>query len=205
MDGTLINSMGPTLRVWSAWARRNGLDPDVFVPTIHGVRGSEAIAKLGLPGMDPHAEAAGILAAELDDLHDITPIAGVADFLGALPPHAWAIVTSAPAKLARLRLAAAGITPPSVMVTSEDVEFGKPHPQCFLLGAERLGVSASDCIVFEDAHAGITAGERAGAALMVISATHQHPIETAHASIHSYEGMNALTHEDGWISIRKAA
>lgn len=205
MDGTLIDSSGSTLRVWGAWAVRNGLDPVTFLPTIHGVRGIDTITKLALPGLDPAEEAAGILAAEIDDVHDIVAIPGVVAFLNALPSTGWAIVTSAPAELAKRRLAAAGVPVPDIMVTSEDVIAGKPHPQCFLLGAERLGVAIEDCIVFEDAHAGITAGESAGAALMVITATHDRPIETPHATIHSYEALSTFTDEDGWISILKAA
>ena len=69
---------------------------------------------------------------------------------------------------------AAGIPIPALMVAAEDVSVGKPAPDCFLLGAKRLGVDARDCLVFEDAPAGIAAAEAAGAAVMVISATHQH-------------------------------
>lgn len=205
MDGTLIDSSGSTLRVWGAWAVRNGLDPATFLPTIHGVRGIDTISRLALPGLDPALEAAGILAAEMDDVHDVVSISGAVEFLNSLPSESWAIVTSAPAELAKRRLAAAGVAMPDVMVSGEDVAEGKPHPQCFLLGAERLGVSIEDCIVFEDAHAGIKAGESAGAALMVITATHQHPMETTHATTHNYEALRAVTDEDGWISLVKAA
>ena len=155
MDGTLIDSSGATLRCWGAWADRHGLDPETFLPTIHGVRGVDTISRLGIPGLDPVAEAAGILVAEMEDLDGIVAISGVVEFLNSLPSDNWAIVTSAPAELARRRLAAAGVVVPDVMVTGEDVAVGKPHPQCFLLGAERLGVNIEDCIVFEDAHAGI--------------------------------------------------
>lgn len=205
MDGTLLDSSGATLRCWGAWADRHGLDKATFLPTIHGVKGSDTISRLAIPGLDPAAEAASILVAEMDDLDGIVAISGVVEFLNSLPANGWAIVTSAPAELAKRRLAAAGVMMPQVIVTGEDVAVGKPHPQCFLLGAERLGVNIEDCIVFEDAHAGIKAGESAGASLMVITATHQHPMETGHATTHSYEGLRAVIDEDGWISILKAA
>ena len=205
MDGTLINSLASAERAWGAWAVRNGLDPVTFLPTIHGIRGVDMIASLALPGLDPVVEAAGILAAETADMDGIFALPGVVDFLNSLPQDSWAIVTSAPASLARKRLAAAGVPLPKVFVTSEDVAAGKPDPSCFQLGAERLGVNVEDCIVFEDAHAGITAGERAGAALMVITATHSHALGTYHPTTDTYETLRAHTHEDGWISLLKAA
>jgi mannitol-1-/sugar-/sorbitol-6-phosphatase len=205
MDGTLINSLASAERAWGAWAVRNGLDPVTFLPTIHGIRGVDMIASLALPGLDPIEEAAKILAAEMDDLADIVALPGVVAFLNSLPADSWAIVTSAPIELARKRLAAAGVPAPNVMVASEDVTSGKPDPRCFLLGAERLGVNIADCIVFEDAHAGIKAGERAGAALMVITATHRHKLDTPHPTMHSYEVIRAQTHEDGWISLHNPA
>jgi mannitol-1-/sugar-/sorbitol-6-phosphatase len=205
MDGTLIDSSAATLRCWGAWADRHGLDKDEFLPTIHGVKGVDTISRLGIPGLDPVAEAASILVAEMEDLDGIVAISGVVEFLNSLPSDNWAIVTSAPAELAKLRLAAAGVRAPDVIVTGEDVAVGKPHPQCFLLGAQRLGVNIEDCVVFEDAHAGIRAGESAGAALVVITATHMHPMETTHATTHNYAVLSAVTHEDGWLSILKEA
>jgi mannitol-1-/sugar-/sorbitol-6-phosphatase len=205
MDGTLLNSLAATERVWGGWARENGLDVEAFLPSMHGMRGVDTIEKLGLPGLDPLVEAQKILDGEIADVDGIEPIAGVINFLATLPENAWAIVTSAPRKLAERRLAAAGIPFPKFIVTSEDVENGKPHPACFLLGAERLGVSASDCIVFEDALAGIKAGEAAGAALMVVTATHNYSYDTHHPSIDSYHALSALIDENGWITLRNQA
>jgi sugar-phosphatase len=74
----------------------------------------------------------------------------------------WAVVTSADVRLATARLAAAGIEP-AVLVTVEDVQHGKPHPECYRVGAAGLGVPPQQCLVVEDAPAGIEAGRRAGA------------------------------------------
>ncbi|RWE33630.1 HAD-IA family hydrolase, partial [Mesorhizobium sp.] len=170
MDGTVLNSIAAAERVWSQWAQRHGLDVASFLPTIHGRRARETIAALGLPGLDPVLEADALLAAETADLDGIVPIPGAVAFLQSLPPERWAIVTSAPRELALLRMQAAGIPVPAMMVSGEDVIIGKPAPDCFLLAAERLGVEAHDCLVFEDAPAGIAAGEASGASVMVISA-----------------------------------
>ncbi|RWH83251.1 MAG: HAD family hydrolase [Mesorhizobium sp.] len=199
MDGTVVNSIAAAERVWADWARRQDLDVAAFLPTIHGVRAIETIARLALPGVDPMREADALLQAEVADIDGILPIAGAAAFLASLPPERWAIVTSAPRELALLRIAAAGIPLPAILVAAEDVSRGKPAPDCFQLAAERLGVDARDCLAFEDAPAGITAAEAAGAAVVVISATHQHPLQTPHAAIASYAGLDITVDDRGWI------
>ncbi|RUV91275.1 HAD family hydrolase, partial [Mesorhizobium sp. M5C.F.Ca.IN.020.14.1.1] len=165
------------------------------------VRAIETIARLALPGVEPMREADALLQAEAADIDGIHPIAGAAAFLASLPPERWAIVTSAPRELALLRIAAAGIPLPAILVAAEDVSHGKPAPDCFQLAAERLGVDARDCLVFEDAPAGISAAEAAGAAVVVISATHQHPLQTPHAAIAGYDAIGIAVDDRGWIAI----
>jgi mannitol-1-/sugar-/sorbitol-6-phosphatase len=191
MDGTIISSVAAAERVWAAWAQRQGLDVASFLPSIHGVRGIDVITGLGLPGIDAHAEVEAILLAEIEDVGGIEAIEGAAAFLASLPPDRWAIVTSSPHKLALRRLEAAGLPPPAVMVTGEDIEHGKPAPDCFLLAAKRLGQKIEDCVVFEDAPAGIQAAEAAGAAVVVVTALHKHPLDTNHPTITGYGKLTA--------------
>ncbi|MGX8011343.1 HAD-IA family hydrolase [Mesorhizobium sp. ORM8.1] len=201
MDGTVLNSIAAAERVWTKWAERHGLDVASFLPTIHGKRAIETIGGLGLPGVDAVAEATALLKAEADDLEGIIPIPGAMVFLKSLPPQRWAIVTSAPRELALLRMHAAGIPVPAMMVTAEDVTHGKPAPDCFLLAAKRLGADARDCLVFEDAPAGIAAGEASGASVMVISATHVHPVVTPHPTIRSYDEIGVAVDNKGWMAL----
>ena len=204
MDGTVLNSIAAAERVWTKWAERHGLDVASFLPTIHGKRAIETIGGLGLPGVDAVAEAAALLKAEAEDLAGIVPIPGAVAFLKSLPPQRWAIVTSAPRELALLRMHAAGIPVPAMMVTGEDIAHGKPAPDCFLLAAKHLGVAARDCLVFEDAPAGIAAGEASGASVMVISATHVHPMVTPHPSIRSYDEIGITVDDAGLIELSAA-
>jgi sugar-phosphatase len=60
---------------------------------------------------------------------------------------------------------------PPVLITSEDVTIGNPHPQCYELAARKLGVKVKECPVF-DAAAGILAARSAGARVIVVSETH---------------------------------
>jgi mannitol-1-/sugar-/sorbitol-6-phosphatase len=204
MDGTLMNSTAAAERVWGRWAEAHGLDARTFLPTMHGVRAVDTIRRLGLD-VDPQAEADEITRAEIDDVEGIVALPGALEFLAGLPRDKWAIVTSSPLELAKRRLAAAGIPVPDVLVTAEDVEVGKPNPDCYLIGAARLGVPASRCLVFEDAVPGILAGDAAGADVLVITATHQHAIETAHPTVRDYERVRAETGEDGALSVLEFA
>jgi mannitol-1-/sugar-/sorbitol-6-phosphatase len=199
MDGTVLNSIAAAERIWAAWAADHGLDVEAFLPTIHGARSVDTVARLRLPGVDPVAEAAAITRAEIDDVDGVVEIDGAAAFLHALPRDRWAIVTSAPLALARRRLQAAGIPVPSVLVTAEDVVNGKPSPDGYLLAAAKLGVDATDCLIFEDASVGIRAAESAGATVMVVTATHTHPVDTHHASIENYRALQSGLDREGWI------
>jgi len=201
MDGTILSSIAAAERVWTRWALRHGVDVAAFLPTIHGMRAVETIGRQNLPGVDVEAEAAVIHAEEMDDVEGIAAIAGVRAFLEALPADRWALVTSAPRELARRRIEAAGLPMPPLMIAAEDVTQGKPAPDCFLLAAARLGVRASDCLVFEDAPAGIAAAEAAGASVLVVTATHAHPLDTRHAGVVDYAAVAPQVDADGGLRL----
>ena len=201
MDGTILDSIAAAERVWIRWARRHGLDVASFLPTMHGMRAIETVRRQNLPGIDAQAEAARITAEEMDDVDGIVAIEGAAAFMAALPADRWAVVTSAPRELALRRIAAAGLPPPPLLVTADDVAHGKPAPDCFLLAAARLGVPARDCLVFEDAPAGIAAAEAAGASVLVIAATHVHPLDTRHAGVVDYALLASRVDADGGLRV----
>lgn len=202
MDGTLLNSMAAAERVWAAWARRHGLDVEAFLGTIHGVRAIDTINRQALPGVDAQAEARGITEAEIEDVEGVLAIPGAVAFLQSLPAHRWAVVTSAPKALALRRMHAAGLVPPAVMITAEDVASGKPDPACYLLGAQRLGVPIGECLVFEDAPVGIRAGEAAGADVLVVTSAHGEPMVTDHPTIASYDRVHVQCDAAGSLRLR---
>lgn len=204
MDGTILSSIVAAERVWARWAQRQGLDVAAFLPTIHGKRTVETIAALELPGVDPAAEAAAITAEEMDDVEGVGEIAGAIRFLRSLPPERWAVVTSALRALALRRIEAAGLPLPASMVAAEDVVRGKPAPDPFLLGARRLGVAIEDCLVFEDAPAGIAAAQAAGAAVVVITATHARPVDSAHPAVPGYGALAVDVDAQGLLRLRAA-
>lgn len=197
MDGTILNSIAAAERVWGAWFWKFGLDPEVFLPTIHGRRASETITSLGLADVDPEAEAARITRAEIEEVSSVVPIAGAAQFLGSLPSDRWAVVTSAPAALARRRLEAAGLPMPAILVTAEDVAKGKPAPDCFILAARRLSVDPARCLVFEDAEAGIASAIAAGCQVMVVTETHKRRLKSAYSQIANYRRIRPEIRDGG--------
>ncbi|HEY4093344.1 MAG TPA: HAD-IA family hydrolase [Luteibacter sp.] len=173
MDGTLIDSRVVVEKIWKRWCDEVGLDWHVVLPRLHGVRMYDSIKEFApMAGQDVDAVYERLYREEVEDVEGIVPIPGALALLAALPPERWTIVTSADTVLAKARLGAAGIVPPPRMVTGEVVTLGKPDPEAYLLGAARMGAPASDCLVFEDAKAGIDAGLAAGARVIAIAGEH---------------------------------
>ncbi|MBO1420098.1 HAD-IA family hydrolase, partial [Streptomyces sp. FH025] len=84
--------------------------------------------------------------------------------------------------LARIRMDAAGLPMPPLLVTAESVGASKPDPEGFLKGAAGLGFAPADCVAFEDSGAGIAAARAAGMRVVGVSprAAAHHP--DAHAA-----------------------
>jgi mannitol-1-/sugar-/sorbitol-6-phosphatase len=166
MDGTLVSSDAAVERAWMTWAGEYGVDGAEAVRLAHGSPSEPTVRKM-LAHRDEAAiaiAAARQLELQYDDLSDVVAAPGATELLAVLAERGlpWAVVTSADLRLARARLAAAGITPP-VLVTTDDVAAGKPDPAGYLRAAELLGVPIARCLVVEDADVGIAAGRAAGA------------------------------------------
>lgn len=205
MDGTLINSIASANKVWTQWAIGHGIEPAAVLRNMHGVRAVDTIRQLNMPGLDVEHEADLVTQAEIAATEGIVAIKGALALLRSLPANRWAVVTSAPRALAIPRLGAAGIPTPRVIVTAEDVARGKPAPDGYLLAARRLEVEARDCLVWEDAPAGIGAAEASGADVVVISATHDEPLQIRHPVVVDYDGMTATVDSDGMLVLNSSA
>jgi len=200
LDGTLLTSIASAERCWARWAGDHGLDVAAFLPTIHGKRAIDTIRELALPGVDPVAEAAALTQMEIEDVAGIEQITGAAAFLSAIPADRWGVVTSAPRALAMARMKAAGLPMPPLMICSEDVEVGKPAPDGYKMGAAQLGFDPADCLVFEDAAAGIAAGHAAGGDVLVITQTHAPGApQPAEQSVVNYVGVGVRSDGAGLV------
>ncbi len=105
----------------------------------------------------------------------ITPIRGAVELARRLGQRGTRIglVSSTPRENIGLVLDSLGLTGVfSAIVAEEDVRAGKPDPEGFLLAAERLGASPPECVVIEDAPAGVAAAKRAGMRCVGLASSH---------------------------------
>lgn len=170
MDGVLIDSTPAVARVWHKWAIEHGLDPKAVVKMAHGRPSRTTIQEL-LPNSDIDAEDREVERREIEDLDGMVLLTGAQQLLNSLPVDRWTIVTSATRTLTEVRLCAAGLPIPEKLITANDIQKGKPNPEPYQKAAAALGFPASECIVVEDAPAGIRSGKAAGARVIAFQTT----------------------------------
>jgi sugar-phosphatase len=171
LDGVLIDSTAVVERVWEDWATQIGMEPAALMAVAHGRRSVDTI-RLVAPHLDAEAEAHRLEGLETSLSEGLGLIPGAPQLINSLPDRQWAVVTSGMATTATARLAFAGLPIPQVLVTGNDVQHGKPDPQGYRLAAERLGTLPANCIVIEDAPAGISAAKAAGMKVIAVMTTH---------------------------------
>jgi len=160
-DGVLADSLEAAALAWDAWAVDYAPTYNFRRDFVHGRRMDDVVDEL--VGSAIRVEAGNALVRrEVETAVQSIPIRGAIALVESLPTGTWAVVTSGLRVVADARLAAAGLPAPTSMVTSEDVTLGKPNAEPYLAGAALLGRNPGDCVVFEDAPAGIRAGLDAG-------------------------------------------
>ncbi len=199
LDGVLIDSTPAVARVWHRWAVDHGFDPETVVHMAHGRPSRTTIREL-LPNADIGREDREVERREMEDLDGVVLLPGARQLLKILPPERWTIATSCTRALAEVRLRAAGLPIPKTLITSSDVKIGKPDPEPYLKAAAKLGFAASDCIVVEDAPAGVRAGKAAGARVIAFLTTMiRRSLEDAGADwiVQNCEDITASSDGDG--------
>jgi sugar-phosphatase len=167
VDGVLIDSGEMYAATWGAWADLRAIDKAQMLSGIHGERGIDTLARVA-PQLVAEAELE--LLNELLQEHEVkaTPYPGAAELLTTYAGRCG-LVTSAPRAITLARFARLALPIPDVVVAGEDVESGKPDPEPYLLGCASLGVAPADCVVVEDAPAGIAAGKSAGCYVLAVN------------------------------------
>jgi len=168
MDGTLVDSTKVVERTWHRFAIRHQLDSHAVLAKAHGCRAAETVAHFAPKHIDHEQETAQVLAEEIADIEGIVAIDGAKKIVHALSENHWAIVTSANRELAIRRMNAAGLPIPTVLIAAEDVQQGKPAPDGYLAAAYALNVLPEECLVFEDAPAGIASAHAAGMRVVAV-------------------------------------
>jgi mannitol-1-/sugar-/sorbitol-6-phosphatase len=169
LDGVLVDSHASIMRAWRWWGAQHGVESAAIEGVQHGRPSGEVIAAL-TPGLDADAESRAIDLRQADDTDGVIALPGARELFAGTDP--LAVVTSCTVPLATARLRAAGLPVPEVLVTPERLSRGKPDPEGYLLAARELGFEPADCVVFEDAPAGVDAGRAAGMHVVGITTTH---------------------------------
>ncbi len=180
MDGTLVDSEPHTGRSVLAMLADAGIDdPELDTTTFYGRTWQSAADELNerYPSLGERCTPATLDARFRQLWADLPPppIAGAQEALKAARAHRrTAIATSSHRGsvddlFARLPIGALFDT----VVSAEDFARSKPDPECFLLAAQRLGVSPDVCLVFEDSIAGLQAARSAG--MRSVTITHRTP------------------------------
>jgi sugar-phosphatase len=178
LDGVLVDSGECVERTWRKWAGDHHLDPERVVAAAHGRRAIETV-RLVAPELRADDELVRLAASESTTSEGVYEIAGARDLVRSLPDDAWGIVTSGIRDIAEFRLRLVGIPIPRVMVCGDEITHGKPDPEGYLKAAGRLGRASKDCVVIEDASAGIEAAHAAGMRVIAVAGTYPAELLTA--------------------------
>jgi mannitol-1-/sugar-/sorbitol-6-phosphatase len=189
LDGTIIDSSLIFDAAWTQWAHDNGIAPEAILSIHHGRRIPDTIAAVTPPGFDLVRGEAEVLALASSKLDGLRLLPGIDTLLHALPPARWGIVTSSYRDLVERWFTHFGLPQPAVLVTSQDVARGKPDPEGFRRAAAALGCAPQECIIFEDAPAGIDAAEAAGGQLIVVASMLTGDALTGRNWIADYRGI----------------
>jgi sugar-phosphatase len=204
LDGTLVDSLPVVERAWTQWAERHGISPQQVLDFIHG---KQAITSLR--HFMPNATEAELQheftlleqveAEDTDGVHALPGALALLEQINALGIP-WAIVTSGSVPVANARRLAGGVPLPEVFITSERVKQGKPQPDAYLLGAQGLGLAPQDCVVVEDAPAGILSGLAAGCQVIAVNAPADSPkLDQVDLILSSLEQLKIAKSEQGVV------
>ncbi|CAI2076706.1 MULTISPECIES: sugar phosphatase [Serratia] len=204
LDGTLVDSLPAVERAWTHWAERHGISPQQVLDFIHG---KQAITSLR--HFMPNATEAELQhefklleQVEAEDTDGVNALPGALALLEQINALGipWAIVTSGSVPVANARRIAGGLPLPEVFVTCELVKQGKPYPDAYLLGAKGLGLAPQDCVVVEDAPAGILSGLAAGCQVIAVNAPADAPkLNQVDLILSSLEQLKITRSEQGAI------
>ncbi|KAJ9126299.1 hypothetical protein QFC24_002031 [Naganishia onofrii] len=162
MDGTLIDSTPGVLATWKVYEKEHNLDLELVLRTSHGIRTEDNLKRWC--NVKPEN-----IIKETKRFEDMILAEGA-----RLKESGEKGLEILPATLhyAKPALEIAQCQLPPKIVTADDVKMGKPHPEPYLTGAEKLGKPIENCIVFEDAPSGIKSGVASGAKVLAVCTSH---------------------------------
>ena len=196
-DGVLVDSTPAVHAAWRRLCEELGLPAEEVLPTIHGVRATDTLARWVPPGELDEA-VARLERIELTAAADTQPVPGALALVEALVGQPWGVATSGSHRLASARLVSAGFPLPAVLIGADDVPRGKPYPDPYLAAASGLGVEPAAVVVFEDSPSGAEAARAAGTQVVAVATTHPPGSFAADAMV---PDLRAVTVEAGVVVI----
>lgn len=197
LDGVLVDSTRSVARQWRLWAQENGVDPEQVLKIAHGRRTVEVVRLLA-PHLPTEEEVQKLEQREAADTEGVTVMPGAADLVRSIPDGRWGVATSGTRYLATSRLRLGNLPIPRVLVSADEVVKGKPDPEPFLKGAELLGMNAEECLVIEDAPAGIRAAHAGGMKVIALPSTY--PVSELQEADAVVQGLQKI--RVGWLNER---
>jgi sugar-phosphatase len=199
LDGTLVDSATAVEEAWHWAADRLGVPFSQIAPYVHGIPSDQAL-ELAIPGIDDLTKsrlADEILTRQVESSVPVVPMPGALRLLDRLPAGSWAVVTSGSVRLAESSIRKAGLPEPPILITADDVQAGKPHPEPFMRAMGVLDVSSEECIVIEDSPHGISSGLAAGIRVLAVGTTFPpHLLDEANWLIANLEKITVTSHAD---------
>lgn len=173
-DGVVMDTESQYTLHWNAQGEKYGLGIADFGKVIKGQTLTQIFENHFSDVPELHAQITAELIAFQQSMHfDFIP--GAREFIQELRSQGirMAIVTSSDLDKMNLVYRQHPELPLMVdeILTAERFTHSKPHPECFLLGAEVLGAEIGNCVVFEDSFHGLEAGNRAGMKVVGLSTT----------------------------------
>lgn len=204
LDGVLVDSEAAIQDRWRYWAEARDIPFEEVEAVYHG-RPMEEVIREVAPHLDAEAETkemSDVMTAAPEKLRAFDETNALLD---QLPEDRWTIATSGRYRTATNRLSHVGLPIPETIVTADDVENGKPAPDSYLLAAERLGVAPEDCVVLEDAPAGIEGARQAGTFVIGVATTSAPAaLSDADVVVHSVSDLNVDVRQDGRLQVHWA-
>lgn len=203
MDGTLLCSRGRIEMIWRTWAQRVLADPNEVVRFIDGRRAIDVVRRFA-PTRDPEAEARVVTQMGVAATSALTPVRGALEFVCSIKSDQWAVVTSAAKGLAERWLALSGFPTAPILIGAEEVNVGKPDPQCYTMAMERLGVHPADALIFEDSDPGLQAALASKGRVVAVGPTRPQSYGGDLDWIEDFAGLMVSSMEDGTLMIGQA-
>lgn len=180
MDGVIADTAPYHLKAWQRVFQKRGVNfTENDFRRNFGQR-NDTIIKNNLGKSVSPSEIVTIAGEKEKDFRQsvrqhITPLPGAVELIKSLKEHGFSIALASSAPIENIQLIFGGLDIDDcfhAIVSGREVKEGKPSPQGFLLAAQKLGIAPQNCIVVEDAVAGITAAKRAGMRCLAVTNTH---------------------------------